>query len=238
MASDQPKYAIHAAAREGRVNADPKLARLKDDDGRLPIHWAASSNQHAIALMLAQQKSFDPDDDSGWTPLMIAASVKDGDAVVDLLLSRGADTALHFVASKNNLDVARKLFDSKPPASARVRDKRGQYPLHRAAAIGSIPMLKLLLENRSPLNATDDAGYTALHHAVAEGHGEFASELHIVYGDSHGNGNIGDAAVALLKAGAESDKRNSDGYLALDLAPDKEVRKYIEREAENEGIDL
>ncbi|KAI1489029.1 ankyrin repeat-containing domain protein [Biscogniauxia mediterranea] len=242
MASDQPKYAIHAAAREGRgmlkwmsllpfcdVNADPKLARLKDDDGRLPIHWAASSNQHAIALMLAQQKSFDPDveDDSGWTPLMIAASVKDGDAVVDLLLSRGADvnqknnsgqTALHFVASKNNLDVARKLFDSKPPASARVRDKRGQYPLHRAAAIGSIPMLKLLLENRSPLNATDDAGYTALHHAVAEGHG--------------------DAAVVLLKAGAEPDKQNSDGYLALDLAPDKEVRKYIEREAENEGIDL
>lgn len=30
-------------------------------------------------------------DDSGWTPLMIAASVKDGDAIVELLLSRGAD---------------------------------------------------------------------------------------------------------------------------------------------------
>ncbi|KAI0599302.1 ankyrin repeat-containing domain protein [Biscogniauxia sp. FL1348] len=257
MASDQSKYAIHAAAREGKVtvvesllNADPKLARLKDDDGRLPIHWAASSNQHAIALMLAQQEAFDPDveDDSGWTPLMIAASVKDGDAVVDLLLSRGADvnqknnsgqTVLHFVASKNNLDIARKLFANKPPASARVRDKRGQYPLHRAAAVGSVPMLKLLLENRSPLNATDDAGYTALHHAVAEGHGEFSSELDIVYRDSHGNVYyIGDAAVALLKAGAETDKRDSDGYLALDLAPDKEVRKYIEREAENEGIDL
>lgn len=33
----------------------------------------------------------------------------------------------------------------------------------------------------------------------------------------------GDAAVALLKAGAEVDKRDSDGQLALDLAPDKEV---------------
>ncbi len=30
-------------------------------------------------------------DDSGWPPLMIAASVKDGEAIVDLLLSRGAD---------------------------------------------------------------------------------------------------------------------------------------------------
>lgn len=94
------------------------MSRLKDDDGRLPLHWAASSNQHAIVLMLAQQKDFDPDvevskildylvhvrisqfrlliaskDDSGWTPLMIAASVKDGDAIVELLLSRGADVS-------------------------------------------------------------------------------------------------------------------------------------------------
>ncbi|RYP73764.1 hypothetical protein DL771_003477 [Monosporascus sp. 5C6A] len=200
MESAQSRFALHAAAREGKVtvvesllNADPKLARLKDDDGRLPIHWAASSNQPAIVLLLAQQKDFDPD----------------------------AQTVMHFVASKNNLDVARKLFENKPPASARVRDKRGQYALHRAAAVGSVPMVNLLLKNRSPLNATDMAGFTALHHAVAEGHGEPR-----------------DVAVALLKAGAETDKRDSDGRLALDLAPDKEVRKYIEREAEKEGIDL
>lgn len=79
---------------------------------------------------------------------------------------------MHFVASKNNLEVARKLLENKPPASTRVRDKRGQYPLHRAAAVGSVPMINLLLKNRSPLNATDVAGYTALHHAIAEGHGE------------------------------------------------------------------
>jgi 26S proteasome non-ATPase regulatory subunit 10 len=52
-----------------------------------------------------------------------------------------------------------------------VRDKRGQYPLHRAAAVGSVPMITLLLKHRSPLNATDSAGQTPLHHAVAEGHG-------------------------------------------------------------------
>ena len=155
-------------------------------------------------------------DDSGWTPLMIAASVKDGDTIVDLLLQKGADvnrknnngqTAMHFVASKNNLEVARKLFENKPPASARVRDKRGQYALHRAAAVGSVAMVNLLLKNHSPLNATDTAGYTALHHAVAEGHG--------------------DVAVALLRAGAETDKRDSDGQLALDLAPDKEVCDHV-----------
>lgn len=81
-------------------------------------------------------------------------------------------TALHFVTSKNNIDLARKFFELKPPASARVRDKRGQYALHRAAAVGSVPMINLLVKNKSPLNATDVSGHTALHHAVAEGHGE------------------------------------------------------------------
>ncbi|KAH8156913.1 hypothetical protein CIB48_g11336 [Xylaria polymorpha] len=216
------RFAIHAATREGKatvveslLNADPKLSQRKDDDGRLPIHWAASSNQHAIVLLLSQQKTFDPDveDDSGWTPLMIAASVKDGDAIVDLLLQRGADAN-----QKNQNGQPVNSSPTSPPASSRVRDKRGQYPLHRAAAVGSTPMVGLLLDNHSPLNATDVGGYTALHHAVAEGHG--------------------DTAIALLKAGAATDKRDLDGYLALDLAPDKEVQKYIEREAENEGIEL
>lgn len=105
---------------DAAVQADPKQARRKDDDGRLPIHWAASSNQHDIVMLLTQQKGFDPDvevskkghpdalpspprtpeprtlpaclqDDSGWTPLMIAVSVKDNEKLVELLLSRGAD---------------------------------------------------------------------------------------------------------------------------------------------------
>ncbi|KAG7292134.1 hypothetical protein NEMBOFW57_002167 [Staphylotrichum longicolle] len=236
---DQSKYAIHAAAREGKIalvesllHANPKLAQLKDDDGRLPIHWAASYNHPEIVSLLISQKGFDPDaehldkivsdrpqDDSGWTPLMIAASVKDADKVADILLARGADTALHFIASKSNLDLARKLLEEHTPAaSTRVRDKRGQYPIHRAAAVGSVPMLNLLIKHRSPINATDSAGQTPLHHAIAEGHG--------------------DAAIALLKAGAETDKKDVDGFLALEVAPGADVRKYIERKAEEEGIEL
>jgi 26S proteasome non-ATPase regulatory subunit 10 len=82
-------------------------------------------------------------------------------------------TALHFVASKAHLDIARKLLDAKPPASTRVKDKRGQYPIHRAAAVGSVPMVELFVKHRSPINAADNEGQTPLHHAVAEGHGTF-----------------------------------------------------------------
>lgn len=40
---------------------DPKLAKRKDDDGRYAIHWAASSNNFDIVLLLADLSGFDPD---------------------------------------------------------------------------------------------------------------------------------------------------------------------------------
>ena len=110
--------------------------------------------------------------------------------------------ALHFASSKANISTVRTLIANK--CSARVKDIRGQLPLHRAAAVGSVPILKTLLEEgKSPVNATDGDGFTALHHAVSEGHG--------------------DAAILLLKSGAEADKRDNDGRLAVDLIPDDKV---------------
>ena len=248
----QSKYAIHAACREGQsedayeflhrlniltpiaaqkveslLNADRKLLSRRDDDDRLPLHWAASYNRLPIVELLSEQTGFDIDarDGAGWTALMMAASLKDGDALVDLLLAKSADvdektnngqTALHFAASKSNLDTARKLLAHK--ASARVKDKRGQLPLHRAAAVGNVPIVKLMLENRSPVNATDMDSSTALHHAIAEGHGDTAS--------------------VLLKAGADTDKKDSTGAFAIDLAPDPKIRNYILKAAEEEGIEM
>lgn len=148
------------------------------------------------------------------------------DAIISLLLSKDADvsekthagqTALHFCASKANLDVAKLLLGKG--ASARVKDKRGQLPLHRAAAVGSVPLIKLLLgEGKSPVNAADVDGSTALHHAISEGHG--------------------DAALCLLMAGAEWDRKDSEGRVALECAPDKKTRVYVVQAAEREGIEL
>lgn len=110
--------------------------------------------------------------------------------------------ALHFASSKNNIATVRTLIANK--CSARVKDKRGQLPLHRAAAVGSVPILKMLLEEgKSPVNATDGDGYTALHQAIAEGHGP--------------------AAIQLLKSGADPLKRDSDDKLAIELVPDDKV---------------
>ncbi|KAL4741390.1 ankyrin repeat-containing domain protein [Aspergillus similis] len=231
------KFPLHEAAREGKLslaesllNANPKLATTKDEDDRLPIHWAVAYNHLPIVELLVSTKDFDPDveDGSCWTPLMIAASLKnaEGDPIIELLLRKGADVnvksitgqnALHFATSKANISTVRTLLENK--CSARLKDKRGQLALHRAAAIGSTPIIQILLkEGRSPINATDNDGLTALHHAISEGHG--------------------DAALTLLKAGAEADKKDASGTLAIDMAPDKKVRNYILQAAEREGIEL
>lgn len=125
---------------------------------------------------------------------------------------------MHLCASKNNIEVAQRLIEHK--ATTRVKDQRGQLPLHRAAAIGSVPLIKILLENKSPLNATDADGQTALHHGRVCGYTELTTLLTLFTAISEGHG---DAALFLLKEGAETDKRDVNKHLAIELAPDTKV---------------
>ncbi len=84
-----------------------------------------------------------------------------------------------------------------------------------------------MLENKSPLNATDISGLTALHHGKSAA--SFMGEddgLKVDYCKAISEGH-GDTALVLLKAGAETDKRDVDGNLAIDLAPDKKVDHEI-----------
>jgi 26S proteasome non-ATPase regulatory subunit 10 len=48
----------------------------------------------------------------------------------------------------------------------------------------------------------------------------------------------GDAALALLKAGADPKKEDREGVKPLKLAPDAKIREFISTSAEREGIDL
>jgi 26S proteasome non-ATPase regulatory subunit 10 len=236
--------------------ANPRLSKLADDDGRLPIHWAVSYNQLSIVkLLMEHTPDFDPDvqDSLGWTPLMMSASRPEGTELATLLIAKGANvnekskeasyhpphfpslyflnnfvmkwfadlwnsdnnnqTALHFAVSKLTLPTITLLLTHK--ASPRIRDKRLQLPIHRAAASGSVPILKRLLHAGSPLDNADIDGCTPLHHAIAEGHG--------------------DAALFLILEGADTSKKDSEGTLALDTAPDAKVRSFILDGARNAG---
>ncbi|KAL4872823.1 ankyrin repeat-containing domain protein [Aspergillus spectabilis] len=105
------KFPLHEAARAGQLsvaesllNANPKLATTKDDDDRLPIHWAVAYNHLPIIELLVSTKNFDPDveDGSGWTPLMIASSLRnaEGDPIIEILLRKGADVNVKSVTGQ------------------------------------------------------------------------------------------------------------------------------------------
>ena len=67
--------------------------------------------------------------------------------------------------------------------------------------------MKLLIDAKAPLNATDVNGWTPLHHALAEGHGE--------------------VAIALIEAGANYDVKDSEGKTALQVAADSKTEDHV-----------
>jgi len=64
---------------------------------------------------------------------------------------RSGDTALHWAAGLNHVDLAKVLI--KNSANVDSTDKLGATALHYAAMYNSVDVAKLLLENSANLNA-------------------------------------------------------------------------------------
>lgn len=97
------RKALHLCAYEGDlatvrdyIDEDASFLLKKDDDGRLPLHWACSGKHVDIARFLLDsdkredKATVNAKDDADWTPLMIAVSVGE-DTIVEMLLRAGAD---------------------------------------------------------------------------------------------------------------------------------------------------
>ncbi|CAH2350802.1 probable 26S proteasome regulatory subunit p28 [[Candida] railenensis] len=193
------EYQIQEAARDGKIltvegllTENPKLVFSQDQDGRTALHWATSSQHIEIVMCILKPrggKEIDIDelvDLSGWTPLHIAASVGN-EKIFELLMNHDpkpdidfqtnqGTTVLHLACSKQRYDIA-KLAIEKYKCKTRIKDKMGYTPLHRAASVGSVRIVELLLKSGVNVNATDSEDWTALKHAEAEGWTEVVSVL-------------------------------------------------------------
>ncbi|KAJ3010225.1 UNVERIFIED_CONTAM: hypothetical protein HDU68_002258, partial [Siphonaria sp. JEL0065] len=199
------------------VEAQPNSVKSIDEDQRTALHWAASGKHiQVVEYLVTNGSDVNAQDDAKWTPLMIAASVGAG-PIVDYLLLNGADvnlanenkqTPIFYAASKGWLDVCSLLINNG--ARINARDGLNQTPLHRACARGNIAVVRRFLEQPNiKLDFEDKSGNTVLHVAVDNGHAEIA--------------------VLLVEAGAELDVENCEKQKPLDLAPDKNVRSFLER---------
>lgn len=171
---------------------DPELVRLLLDlgadvnvatetGGTALMFAAIRGNLETVQALILHGADVNAVAHFNWTALMVAA-VKGHDVVVDVLLDNGAD--------------------------ANVADTYGWTPLMRAAYENRAGAVRVILRyGRVKLNARDETGSTALHHAVAQGHVEIAR--------------------LLLDSGADIDARNQEGVTPLELARLMEKKESV-----------
>ena len=128
-----------------------------------------------------------------------------------LAFARSGDgfTPLHFAAFFGQESVARVLLEHHADAGAVADNAMKVMPLHSAAAGRNLAIVRALLEHGAPVNAKQQAGWTALHAAAQ--HGDQAM------------------VELLLKYGANPNAKNDDGHTADQVAQEKGHADLAER---------
>uniref|UniRef100_A0A8D2LRZ6 Neurogenic locus notch homolog protein 1 n=1 Tax=Varanus komodoensis TaxID=61221 RepID=A0A8D2LRZ6_VARKO len=219
-AADLRMSAMAPTPPQGEIDADCMDVNVRGPDGFTPLMIASCSGGG-----LETGNSEEEED----APAVISDFIYQG-ANLHNQTDRTGETALHLAARYSRSDAAKRLLEAS--ADANVQDHMGKTPLHAAVSADAQGVFQILIRNRAtdldarmhdgttPLilaarlavegmledlischadvNAVDDLGKSALHWAAAV--------------------NNVDAAVALLKNGANKDMQNNKEETPLFLA--------------------
>ncbi|KAK3736343.1 hypothetical protein QZH41_020795, partial [Actinostola sp. cb2023] len=190
MPNKEGSLCIHNAARNGHVGVVKALldkgvpVDIKNKNNLTALHEAVMSRKHGVVQLLigygADKELFGGRDCE--SPIHMAARVRDGEKVADILIRSGAnpdtknkkngERALHVAARNGNLAVVELLL--KEDVEVARRSSNGETPLHQACANGQYEISKLIVDKlfrdksyafaRLVVNIPNDRGETALHH--------------------------------------------------------------------------
>lgn len=157
---------------------------LRDQIGTTPLHLALVGDAVDVKDILRVVKllvnkpltNVEARDRFGRTPLLVAAR-EGNEAVVKLLLKRGADkaaknnagkTPLHLAAEEGQTAVAWRLI--RCGADVEAQDREGRTPLSLASWRGQEAVASLLIRHGATVEARDQRKRTPLHWAAVGGH--------------------------------------------------------------------
>jgi len=175
---------IHEAVKAGvledvrsLLENSPQLARIPDENGMTPLHWASISGRRDIAeLLIKKGADINAKDKWGLTPLSRANQLGHRE-VVNLLLEHGVQLPgdlreiqkfAHYAAVKGHVKLFEQLMQRSKETN--LKNLEGGSFLHSAAEGGSREIAERLLEEGIPVDQKDRYGWTALHVAALNGH--------------------------------------------------------------------
>ena len=187
---------LHLAAYWGWKNIITALvsvykcaANCKDEEGHIPLHYAARNGHLEVVKYFIVELHCDPMDKNnsyGWTPLHIACA--NGHLNIAQYLIREdhcnpssekkyGETPLHLACRYGHLNIAQYLIREEhcnPPCE----DKFGETPLHLACRYGHLNIAQYLIrEEHCNPSCEKEYGETPLHLACRYGHLNIAQYL-------------------------------------------------------------
>lgn len=132
-------------------------------------------NLEAVALFLEAGMNVNQvHKDTGETPVMIAIEANQS-AVVNFLISKGADLTLQDQQGANSLEVAIKQGNiplikqvmDQLQVTVTTKDVKGKGLLDKAMATGNLATVKFFIEQGADINAQDEQGNTPLDRMLA-----------------------------------------------------------------------
>jgi len=233
---------LHHAVQAGDLDLVESLIQsgasvnVRDKNGQTPLHYAAERGFiECMEALVKHGADLHIVDNSGFPPFLWAVVAGQEGTTTRLLFmdadvnsfSAGGKSGLAWAASLGWSSTAKILVEHRASVSD-TRNTQQILPLEEAAASGSLPTVRLLLEYGEDPNHRDRDGWSAIHWAAEEGHLEIVRLLLSAganpnavssYGTSslHCAANGGHVSIVslLLLHGADPLKSTCHGWTAL-----------------------